>query len=165
MVRLVPMDDTAYAAWWQAAIDSYAREKVNAGNWDADDAATLAEGSFRELLPQGRSTPANHLCSIVNEAGEVAGALWFAEGTEGPGRPAYLYDLVVFEAFRRRGYALAALNVLEQRIGEMGMDRIILHVFGHNHAARALYERAGYAVTNVVMCRTIEIPDSAASPQ
>lgn len=149
------MSADEFTTWWQAAIDSYAREKVRAGNWDAADAPALAEHSYRELLPQGTATPGNYVCSIINEDGDSVGALWFAEGTEGAGRPAYLYDLVVYEAFRRQGYALSALQVLEERVCEMGLDRIILHVFGHNRSAQALYERAGYIVTNVVMCRTL----------
>ncbi len=64
-------------------------------------------------------------------------------------------DLAIFEQHRRRGYASEALRLLEEKVREQGLDTISLHVFGHNHAARELYEKSGYAVTNVNMSKKI----------
>ncbi|HSO28244.1 MAG TPA: GNAT family N-acetyltransferase, partial [Anaerolineales bacterium] len=68
---------------------------------------------------------------------------------------AFIYDFVIDEAYRRRGYGRLALLALEDKAREMGIDQIALHVFGHNHAARALYESVGYQVTNLQMAKAL----------
>jgi ribosomal protein S18 acetylase RimI-like enzyme len=45
---------------------------------------------------------------------------------------------------------------LEELARGMGIREVALHVFGHNHAARALYEKAGYEITNINMTRTLD---------
>lgn len=66
-----------------------------------------------------------------------------------------LYNLTIFEEYRRRGYASEALSVLEDWAREQGMAGIILHVFGHNHSARALYRKSGYVERNVTMVKKV----------
>ena len=38
---------------------------------------------------------------------------------------------------------------------ELGIDRVELHVFGHNAPARALYEKAGYTPASIVMVKQL----------
>ena len=64
---------------------------------------------------------------------------------------AYLWDFAIFEQYRRGGYASEALRLLKEKVREQGLNPISLHVFGHNHPARELYEKSGYVVTNVNM--------------
>jgi ribosomal protein S18 acetylase RimI-like enzyme len=66
-----------------------------------------------------------------------------------------VYDVRIDEAFQRRGYATQAFQKLETLVRDMGMSAISLHVFGHNTAARALYEKLGFATTNVMMSKQI----------
>lgn len=66
-----------------------------------------------------------------------------------------MYDFLVYEPYRRCGYGWQALQALEQNVRALGLDTIGLHVFGHNHAARALYEKAGYEVTNINMAKKL----------
>jgi ribosomal protein S18 acetylase RimI-like enzyme len=81
--------------------------------------------------------------------------IWFAERELGANRTAFIYDIRIEAAFQRRGYATQAFRVLEQLVRSMGMSAISLHVFGHNTAARALYEKLGFETTNVLMTKTI----------
>ena len=37
----------------------------------------------------------------------------------------------------------------------MGIGKVSLHVFGYNHAARALYEKMGYQITGIGMTKTL----------
>ncbi len=48
-----------------------------------------------------------------------------------------------------------AFQALEIKVRELGLHTIALHVFGHNHAARAMYEKLGYITTNVQMLKTV----------
>lgn len=153
-VRLRPMTLAEYDAWLAHLIEDYAAEKVAAGNWTAEEALARSAEETNGLLPQGPSTPGQHLFSIV-AAGEPepVGVLWFA-AIEAR-RQAFIYDLEIHPPYRRRGYAEQAMRAAETEVRALGLKTIGLHVFGHNHAARGLYEKLGYEVTNVNMAKRV----------
>ena len=68
-------------------------------------------------------------------------------------RQAFIYDFRTLDEFHRQGYGTQAMIALEDEVRKLGIDTIGLHVFGHNHAARALYEKVGYEVTDVHMAK------------
>ncbi len=160
MVQLQPMTSAEYEPWLEGDIREYADEKVRAGNWSAADALERSAEEHRKLLPQGLATPDNYLYTITAEPapgeGPVpVGMVWLAVP---PWQPplAFIYDFVIHEPYRRRGYASQALLALEGKVRALGLDTIGLHVFGHNHAARALYEKAGYEITNISMAKKLK---------
>ncbi|MSP14518.1 MAG: GNAT family N-acetyltransferase [Chloroflexi bacterium] len=156
MIRLVPMNGEDFQSWLVQTIQEYAAEKVQAGNWSASNALELSQSEFQELLPDGLSTKNQYLFTLVDaDLAEKVGMIWFALLARRSGREVFIYDFVVFEPFRRRGYGAQALYALEEKVKELGINRICLHVFGHNHAARALYEKVGYAITNINMSKQI----------
>ena len=153
-ITLAPMTEPDFQAYLAKAIQDYAQDKIQAGNWSQDEALERSRKEFGGYLPQGRQTPNNYLFSLVNENGEKVGILWYASLPKQPGL-AFIYDFEIYEPFRRRGYASQALVLLEQEVKGRGLKQIELHVFGHNIAARALYKKAGYLETNVMMTKTI----------
>jgi ribosomal protein S18 acetylase RimI-like enzyme len=155
MIRLVPMDEADFQTYLAAAIPSYAEEHIAAGRWSREEALRKAEAEYRELLPEGVATPDQYLYSIEDAAGARVGMLWFAVERRAAGPRAFVYDVEIFEPFRRRGYAEQAFKAMEARVRELGLNTISLHVFGHNHAARALYEKLGYIPTNLIMSKTL----------
>ncbi|MHB0857092.1 MAG: GNAT family N-acetyltransferase [Anaerolineae bacterium] len=159
-IRLAPLSPMDWAVYREQAVRNYAAEKVRAGNWAAEDALARAEADFTQLLPQGIATPGHLLYAIEEAAADtLVGVLWVGTVREGGGPAmAYLYDFVIYPGYRRRGYGAAALYALESVVRGMGLDTIGLHVFGHNHAARALYERLGYQVTNLNMSKRLLDP-------
>ena len=157
-VRLVSMTAAQFERWYERSVQGYAEEKVRAGNWPAEDALRRSREEFAHLLPKGLATPDHWLFSIEDvDSGTAVGILWLAamlgQGV-GPSR-AFIYDFEIDAAYRRRGYGRAALAALDQKAREMGFAEIGLHVFEHNVAARALYEQAGYEVTNVNMSKRL----------
>ncbi len=70
-------------------------------------------------------------------------------------RGGFVYDLKVFEPFRRQGHAEHAMRLLEQVVRDHGAQKLSLHVFGDNHGARQLYVKLGYAETNVMMSKSL----------
>ncbi len=68
---------------------------------------------------------------------------------------AFVYDFSIDEEFRRRGYGKQALLVLEAKVKELGIDKIALHVFAHNHVAKASYEDAGFETTGIYMKKNL----------
>jgi len=107
------------------------------------------------LVPMSESEH-QHLFSIVDETTEEkVGMIWFAVPIGRPHPSAFVYDFSIVEEQRRKGYGEQALRAVEDKVRELGLDTISLHVFGHNHAARALYEKAGNAVTDLMMSKKL----------
>lgn len=156
MIRLVPMNETEYQEYLDFAIADYAQEHVKAGRWNAENALQSATQEYQQLLPDGLHTKNQYLFTIVDElTGDKVGMLWFAV-TERANEPvAFVYDVIVYEPFRRHGYGEQAFLAMETKVRELGIKRIGLHVFGHNHAARAMYEKLGYVTTNVAMSKSL----------
>jgi ribosomal protein S18 acetylase RimI-like enzyme len=159
------MSQTEFEAYLEFAVQDYAQEHVRAGNWSAEEARQRSEDSFHSLLPDGVATQNQHLFTIEDQTlGEKLGMLWFAvEQQEGAPR-AFLYDIRIDEAYRRRGYGSQALQALEAKVRELGLTRIVLHVFGHNDAARAMYAKLGYEAVDLLLAKTLRAQDGNERP-
>jgi len=107
------------------------------------------------LLPQGLATPEHHFHTVVDAAGDAVGILWFAEKTKFGERIAYVFNIEIAPQRRRQGHALRAFQALEDEVRRLGLKGVALHVFGHNHAAQALYARLGYAPTNINLFKAV----------
>lgn len=157
MIQLVPMSGDAFEAYLADAVPSYADEMVRTGNAHPDEALAASEEQFQGLLPDGLSTPGHYLYAVEDEElGASVGYLWFGIREPGGQRYAALYDFAILEAYRRQGYATRALQALEAKVRALDLDEIRLHVFGHNHPARALYRKSGYVETNVTMAKKLD---------
>ncbi|NEW46158.1 GNAT family N-acetyltransferase [Nocardia cyriacigeorgica] len=107
-----------------------------------------------QFLPDGRDTAGHHLVVAENESGEVVGDAWIGpdpQDVTGTADSAWLYDINVFERFRRRGYGSAILAAAESLIAEEGRTRLGLNVVGDNAAAIALYRQNGYRVSSMYL--------------
>ena len=153
-VILEPMTPVEYEAYLPAAIAEYAADRIAAGNWSEAEALSRAQREFADLLPQGVATPNQHLFTIRDAArAQAVGVIWLGVMSHF-GRPsAFIYDLRIFDAFQRRGYGMQAMLAVEREAQALGMDRLGLHVFGHNSAAQALYLKLGYTITNINMAK------------
>lgn len=153
MIQLVPMSISEFEAYLDQSIQAYAAEKVKSGNWSEAESLEHSRQEFAQLLPNGVATPDHYLYTLQNEEEEAVGILWVAKRTWGGKSLAFVYDVEIKEDYRRQGYAQQAFLVLEDIVRGLGLSEIGLHVFGHNHAARALYEKLGYVTTNVNMSK------------
>lgn len=155
---LVPMTDQEYEAWRGESVRSFAEERMRAGNALPEEALASAQSAFDRLLPHGLATP-NHWLYTIQVDGEAVGMVWLGRGQPGAGLPpstGFIYDLLIYPEHRRKGYATRAMLALEEEARRRGMDRLALHVFGHNEAARRLYEKVGYEMTNITMQKSLE---------
>lgn len=152
MVRLVPMSPGDFDSFLERLLTGYADENVRSGRWTKQESLAKAREETGKLLPAGRETPNHYFFTIVaGPADEKVGAVWLAIEPRG----GFIYDLVVFEPYRRRGYAEAAMRLTEQVAREKGAARIGLHVFADNRAARNLYGKLGYSETDVIMYKPL----------
>ena len=152
MVRLVPMDPVDFDPYLRQLVGAYAADHIRAGRWSESEGLAKAWEETRQLLPAGLATP-NHLFFSIRAGSpeENVGAAWLALDPRG----AFLYDLLTFESFRRKGYAEAAMRAIERVARDRGAPKISLHVFADNLAARKLYSKLGYSETNVNMSKSL----------
>ena len=158
MVQLIPMMESDLQIYLPNAIEEYAQEHVRAGNWHPSEALQKSEKEFQQLLPDGVASKDQHLFSIVDDTtGTKVGILWFAVRYRASHPYAFVYDFLIYKEFRRHGYGTQAFAVLEERVRELGLDSISLHVFGHNQPAIALYQAAGYEIADLIMTKQLGI--------
>jgi ribosomal protein S18 acetylase RimI-like enzyme len=141
-----------YEAFLATSVAEYAEEKVKAGTWSVEESLGLSHKAFTDLLPQGPATP-NHLVSTAfdTETGKPVGLIWIHLRDEAGERRAFVYDIVVAEQMRGRGYGRAVMQAAAIQALDAGAKAIGLHVFGHNNVAIGLYESLGYVTTDMVM--------------
>ncbi|WP_338588727.1 GNAT family N-acetyltransferase [Paenibacillus sp. Y5S-9] len=155
-MKLSPMNQEDYASFRIRSIKDFAQEKVEAGTWAEEEAQQLAEESYERYLPEGLNTPGAYLYNLVHSVDGNVGYIWFNITDNRRGKDAFLLDIVVEEAHRGKGYGTETMQALEQTALSLGVDRIGLHVFGHNVRASSLYRKMGYEVTDLTMYKEIK---------
>jgi RimJ/RimL family protein N-acetyltransferase len=157
MIALVPMTEADFQTYCERAISEYAEEHVRGGRWSEEEAYEQARRQYQELLPQGVATPNHFLYTLTDTSTQTpVGRLWFALQPQAGNQVAFIYDVAIEPAFRRKGYATQAFEALEHQARAHGVQQIRLHVFGHNHEARALYEKLGFVATNINMAKSLD---------
>jgi len=155
-LHLAPMPEEVYGDYHQVLVRDYAKDKVAAGTWAAEEADKLAIESIDGLLPDGVRTENHHLFSIETaDKGQKIGYFWvFFDPTQAD-KEGFIYDFLVFEELRGQGFGGKALESLNLKAKELGMKKISLHVFGHNRVAIGLYNKLGFETTDISMTKTI----------
>lgn len=156
MISLVAMTEENFQRYCHSAINNYAEEHIRGGRWSREEAHSQAQREYQQLLPDGVAT-ANHYLYTLQEqhTGEAVGMIWFAVRDQANQKVAFIYDVEIEPAFRRKGYATQAFQAIEAQAHALGLSAIQLHVFGHNHEALALYEKLGFIPTNIMMSKQL----------
>ncbi len=156
MVILNSMTEQDYEGFLSQSIIDYAEDKVKAGTWAPSEAQELSRKSFEQLLPEGLNTPNSYLYAVVDPAVDVkVGYLWIHISDEPLGRSAFIYDIMIYENFQGKGYGTQTMSALEEEAKRLQVDKILLHVFGHNKIALGLYQKMGYEVTDISMSKRL----------
>lgn len=149
MVRLEPTQQQDFERFLEHEIQAYAEDHVRNGNWDAQGALERSRKEFEHYLPNGIHTPDQHVWSIVDEANHTIGTLWVQLKES----KAFIFDFIIDEAYRGKGYGKQALAAMDEKLKSMGAQSVALHVFGDNVSAQALYKKMGFEVTNMHMMK------------
>jgi RimJ/RimL family protein N-acetyltransferase len=153
---LVPFTEPEFHKWQKHSVESYAESKKRAGQW-GEDAIAKSWTETTRMLPAGFFTPDNYFFGIHPAGGsERVGVLWVAIGFLGaPKTNAWLCDIEIWEPFRRQGHARQAIVALKSFLGNRGVERLGLNVFGFNKEALHLYESLGFEATAIQMATPI----------
>ena len=152
MITLVAMTSGEFDAFLKICIPQFATNKVRSGNWPELGAFERSRQEFVQLLPQGLATPHHHFFAVIQASPrERLGWLWLMVEKQ----DAFIYEIIIDEPYRRQGYGQKTMQLAEREAKRLGATKMGLHVFGFNHTARALYEKLGYAITNINMSKTL----------
>lgn len=165
MVRLVPMTEEAFEDFMVISMRDQAQGQVQAGAWRAEEADRNINTLRSQFLPAGLATPGHFFLTIEEAATDAeVGGLWYLVEEEEGKRQLFVADIQIDEAYRRHGYGSQAFETMEETAQKMGITRISLHVFRHNHPARAMYEKLGYVGTDTMMSKELADLTSPAVP-
>lgn len=154
MIELIEMKEHEFKQYLDFMIPDYAKDISNNYNLSMDKAFEESEVMMKELLPDGISTEGQFLYNIYDpQLNKQVGILWFDINKEI--NRAYLYHIFINEDCRQRGYATKAIEKLQKRVKEFGMNSIALSVFGKNKNAQELYEKMGYSVSSISMYKLL----------
>ncbi len=147
MIFLKRQSPAEYQEWSRASKENYKNENIKNG-LTLEEAERKTDEDFERLLPLGLESKDQYIFSIFSDE-ELIGTLWFGVRGALNNRKAFIYDIVLDEKHRGKGYGQSAMTLLEMEVKKLGLKHIGLHVFGHNKVARAVYEKLGYEVTNL----------------
>lgn len=151
-VRLDPMTEAEFQAYFEHILVRYAASNVTSGNWTAQEAAAKSAENLARLLPDGLATKDTHLLLARDAAsGDRVGIFWLNLRPHGTETAAFIHDIEVDAGLRGRGYGRAVMLAGADLARELGSVRIGLHVFAYNETAIALYTSLGFATTDLVM--------------
>jgi len=152
MITLEPMEQEDFERFLEAEIRGYAEDHVRNGNWPAEGAVERSRKEFEALLPNGVHSRDQYLWSIVDPEDRKIGMLW----VQVKDQKAFIYDFVIEEAFRGKGYGKGALSAMDEELKSMGVESVGLHVFGDNITAQELYKKMGYQITGIHMKKELK---------
>jgi ribosomal protein S18 acetylase RimI-like enzyme len=152
MIKLEPIQQEDFERFLEGEIRGYAEDHVRNGNWPPEGAIDRSRKEFERLLPDGIHSRDQFVWSILDEENGNVGMLW-VQVKEGK---AFIYDFVIDEAMRGKGYGKQALIAMDEKLKAMNVESVGLHVFGDNITAQQLYKKMGYKITNIQMKKELK---------
>jgi ribosomal protein S18 acetylase RimI-like enzyme len=152
MVKLEPIQQEDFERFLERGIREYAEDHVRNGNWPAEGALEKSRKEFEHYLPDGIHSKDQYLYSIIDDSGNKIGVLW----VQVKDQKAFIYDFIIEEAFRGKGYGKQALMAMDEILKSMNVESVGLHVFGDNITAQELYKKMGYQITGIHMKKILK---------
>lgn len=151
-VVLDPMSPDEFAHFVVWAVREQAAHHIRTGRCVPEQALDYAKGEYLLALPNGLQTQGSYLYTARDAStGQRVGSLFLMLRRRAEAVETFVFNIVVDEDVRRRGYGRAIMRATARWAREHGTASIGLHVFGHNTAARELYTSLGFRETNVSM--------------
>jgi ribosomal protein S18 acetylase RimI-like enzyme len=140
--------------WFEVMWTGYREELLGSGMTE-DEADKNIERNTTQLFNGDQLAEGQYVLDVVNE-GETIGTLWLADRSPQGAGGWFIYDIVVDEAFRGRGFGRKTMEAGEEFVRAYGGTRLGLNVFGPNLVARNLYESMDYQVMAVSMFKDLD---------
>jgi ribosomal protein S18 acetylase RimI-like enzyme len=154
MIFIEEMSEDDFDNYLDLAIPNYAEEKVKAKNWHEEVAYEKSKKAFEDMLPEKTGTKNNYLFNIISESKKI-GYLWILIIESPLEKEAYIADIIIFEEFRGKGLGTEVMKKVEEKAKQLRVNKISLHVFGHNSRAINLYKKMDFNITNLYMSKDL----------
>lgn len=143
---LQSINQDEFNLYLEQTIEKYGNEIAKTGV-SQEQALEQSKQQIAALLPDGMQTTGSFFYNAYDNNIKV-GFIWYGIRSE---TTAFIYDFFIFDKYHRQGYGTKVMLACEQDIKSKGLTTIELHVFGHNVAARKLYEKLNYYPTSIRM--------------
>ncbi|VAW92405.1 hypothetical protein MNBD_GAMMA22-336 [hydrothermal vent metagenome] len=114
---------------------------------------TFCEAQVNDEVRNAQQTDLETILTIVStETNQVVGSIWYRLHND-----AVYSDLVficwlgIYPAYRRKGYARAALDQVAADLKQQGIKRMALQAFNNHQESMSLYESYGLEAKRTVM--------------
>ncbi len=144
------MSQQEFSKYSEPQLESYAQDIARNFKRPIDEVRIEAKEQVNRILKDGLSTQGHFLFNVIDKkTGETVGHIWY--NVEKDKKRAFLYDILIHNRYRGKGYGRKTLQLLEAKLRDMGIKQLGLHVFGDNQVAINLYKRQDYYTTSFNM--------------
>ncbi len=153
MLNLKKMTEKEYDLYYKTLADRYIKELLSSEASDEKSVKEMAEATIQRSLPNGYETKGQYLLNVFKD-NENIGYVWYGD-RRGKDREAFIYDLMIYEDYRRNGFGKETIKLVEKQAKENNYETISLHVFGENEIAVKLYESLNYKPFSIHMSKEL----------
>jgi ribosomal protein S18 acetylase RimI-like enzyme len=154
MIRLVELPDQDLEEWTALMWADYRSQLLGAG-FSSEEASLNIEQNGKALFDNGVPNDDQRIFHVMDGAAKV-GSLWLATREKHHGGEWYVYDIMIDEEYRGKGFGRSAMRAAEDYVKSQGGTKLELNVFGPNAVARGLYESLGYKTMTIGMRKDLD---------
>ena len=129
--------------------EDYRNQLLGAGYTTEEATLNIAQNE-QALFVDGAPNDDQRFFDVMDDETKV-GTLWLATREKRKSGEWFVYDIVINEEFRCKGFGRSAMRAAEDYVKSQGGTRLALNVFGPNVVARSLYESMGYNAMAIEM--------------
>jgi ribosomal protein S18 acetylase RimI-like enzyme len=149
MIRLVALPDQDLEEWLALMWSDYRSQLLDAG-FSSEEASLNIAQNGKALFDNGVPNDDQRVFHVMDEAVKV-GSLWLATREKQNAGEWYVYDIMIDEEFRGKGFGRSTMRAAEDYVKSQGGTILELNVFGPNAIARSLYASLGYKTMTIGM--------------
>lgn len=144
MLKLRQPNEEEFKYWFEKSSATQAEDRAFANNTEARDERRRLDQEVKSLLPKGQKTDMQFFYVADNDQ-ENIGFIWMGVLPGLSKNEIFLYDIIIRQEQRRKGYGRELLSLMESKVKDSGYQAVYLNVLQKNHA-KQLYLSMGYRI-------------------
>lgn len=149
-MKLIPKTKAEMARFFNLSIEDYAQGLSKSYDLTIDAGRERADSEINRSFKKKKENELMKIVSVHEESDNTElGGIWYVVDTKE--QEAYIYQIMIYEKFRGKGYGKTSLDQFHQLCKAEGLKKVCLSVFGWNNLAFKMYEKAGYEIARIEM--------------